>query len=190
VVFKVNLDSSLFYGGTPQAEARELFNKSGEAYYSVIQHGFSDTKGLASLKQIAGYNTIALQSFSGYYRNGYHFRQSAGFNQIMDFSFFKKESAINYNNHYISVNDEAVFEYGLKQLGRENKAFLYILTINSHLPFHTKSGKSELESQYERIKEQFTYLAALLKKYPVAYSDENVPRFRANYAIRYVTFDT
>lgn len=119
------------------------------------------------MKQIAGYNTIALQSFSGYHSNGYHFRQSAGFNQIKDFSFFKKESAINYNNHYISVNDEAVFEYGLKQLARENKALLYILTINFHLPFHTQSEKSELESQYDRIKEQFTYLAALLKKYPV-----------------------
>jgi hypothetical protein len=119
------------------------------------------------LKQIAGYNTISLQSFSGYYSNGYHFRQIAGFKQIKDFSFFKKESAINYNNHYISVNDEAVFEYGLKQLARENKAFLYILTINSHLPFHNQIGKSELESQYNRIKEQFSYIAALLKKYPV-----------------------
>lgn len=60
-----------------------------------------------------------------------------------------------------------VFDYGIKQLSKENKAFLYILTINSHLPFHTQSGKSELESQYNRIKEQFSYLAALLKKYPV-----------------------
>lgn len=119
------------------------------------------------MNQIAGYNTIALQSISGYYSNGYHFRQSAGFNLIKDFSFFKKESAINYNNHYISLNDEAVFEYGLKQIARENKAFLYILTINSHLPFHTQGRKSELESQYDRIKEQFTNLAALLKKYPV-----------------------
>jgi len=35
------------------------------------------------------------------------------------------------------------------------------------LPFLTQSGESELESQYNRIKEQFSYLAALLKKYPV-----------------------
>ena len=60
-----------------------------------------------------------------------------------------------------------MFDYGIKQLSKENKAFLYILTIKSHLPFHTQSGKSELESQYNRIKEQFSYLAALLKKYPV-----------------------
>ena len=165
--YSVNLDSSLFYGGTSQAEVRELYNKSGEAYFSVIQYGFSDIKGIAQYKKIAGYNTIALQSFSGFYSNGYHFRKSSGFNQIKEFSFFKNESAINYNNHYISVNDEAVFDYGFKQLSKENKAFLYILTINSHLPFHTQSGKSELESQYNRIKEQFAYLAVLLKKYPV-----------------------
>lgn len=145
--YRVNLDSSLFFGGTSQAEVRELYNNSGEAYYSVIQHGFSDIMGLAQNKRIAGYNTIALQSFSGFYSNGYHFRKSAGFNQIKDFSFFKNQSAINYNNHYISVNDEAVFDYGFKQLSAENKAFLYILTINSHLPFHTQDGKSELESQ-------------------------------------------
>ncbi len=165
--YRVNLDSSLFFGGTSQAEVRELYNKSGEAYYSIIQHGFSDIKGLAQEKKIAGYNTIALQSFSGFYSNGYHFRESSGFNQIKDFDFFKNESQRNYNNHYISVNDEAVFDYGFKQLSKEKKAFLYILTINSHLPFHTQTGKTELESQYDRIKEQFNYLAALLTNYPV-----------------------
>jgi ABC-type iron transport system FetAB permease component len=165
--YNVHLDSSLFFGGTSQAEVRELYNKSGEAYYSVIQHGYSDIKGLAQYKNQAGYNTIALQSFSGYYSNGYHFRTSAGFKQIKDFSFFKNLAPVNYNNHYISVNDEAVFDYGFRQLSNECKAFLYILTINTHLPFHTQSGVSELGSQYDRIKQQFTYLAALLKKYPV-----------------------
>ena len=85
--YRVNLDSSLFFRGTSQAEVRELYNKSGEAYYSVIQHGFSDIKGFTQLKRSSGYNTIALQSFSGYYSNGSHFRKSAGFSQIRDFSF-------------------------------------------------------------------------------------------------------
>ena len=34
--YSVNLDSSLFFGGTSQAEVRELYNKSGEAYFSVL----------------------------------------------------------------------------------------------------------------------------------------------------------
>ena len=116
--YSVNLDSSLFYGGTSQAEVRELYNKSGEAYFSVIQHGISDIKGIAQFKKISGYNAIALQSFSGFYSNGYHFLNSSGFNQIKEFSFFKNGFAINYNNHYISVNDQVVFDYGIKQLSK------------------------------------------------------------------------
>jgi hypothetical protein len=54
-----------------------------------------------------------------------------------------------------------------KQLIKQNKAFLYILTINTHLPFHTQTGMSEFESQYQRIKQQFSFLADLLKNYPV-----------------------
>jgi hypothetical protein len=165
--YTVHLDSSLFFGGTSQAEARELFNKSGEAYYSIIQHGFSDINCIAQQKKEAGYNTISLQSFSGFYSSGYHFRKAAGFNSIKDFSFFRQLAPTNYNNHYISVNDEAVFDYGFKQLIKQNKAFLYILTINTHLPFYTQTGISELESQYQRIKQQFSFLANLLKIYPV-----------------------
>jgi hypothetical protein len=88
-------------------------------------------------------------------------------NIIKDFSFFRQLAPTNYNNHYISVNDEAVFDYGFKQLSKQNKAFLYILTINTHLPFHMQTGMSELESQYQRLKQQFSFLANLLKTYPV-----------------------
>ena len=72
--YQVSFDSSLYFGGTSQAEVRELYNKSGEAYYSIIQNGKSDINGLVQQKRIKGYTTIALQSFSGYYSNGYHFR--------------------------------------------------------------------------------------------------------------------
>lgn len=192
--YTVNLDSSLFFGGTSQAEARELFNKSGEAYYSIIQHGFSDINGIAQQKKEAGYNTIALQSFSGFYSSGYHFRKAAGFNSIKDFSFFRQLAPTNYSNHYISVNDEAVFDYGFKKLSNQNKAFLYILTINTHLPFHTQTGMSELESQFQRIKQQFSFLANLLKKYPVnklVIVGDHPPPFltefeRSRYATKYV----
>jgi hypothetical protein len=165
--YQFQLDSSLFFGGTTSAEVRELYNKSGEAYYSIVQNGYSDAISIPQLKYNKGYNTISLQSFSGYYSNGYHFRKVAGFNQIKDFSFFKNQSALNFNNHYISVNDEAVFDYGFKLISTQKRAFLYILTINSHLPFHVEGKKSELQSQSDRITEQFTQLANLLKKYPV-----------------------
>jgi phosphoglycerol transferase MdoB-like AlkP superfamily enzyme len=165
--YQFQFDSSLFFGGTTSAEVRELYNKSGEAYYSIVQNGYSDATSIPQLKNNRGYNTVSLQSFSGYYSNGYHFRKVAGFNQIKDFSFFKNQSALNFNNHYISVNDEAVFDYGFKLISTQKKAFLYILTINSHLPFHVEGKKSELQSQSDRITEQFAQLANLLKKYPV-----------------------
>jgi hypothetical protein len=192
--YTVQLDSSLFFGGTSQAEARELFNKSGEVYYSIIQHGFSDINGITQQKKEEGYNTTALLSFSGFYSSGYHFRKAAGFNNIKDFSFFRQLATTNYSNHYISVNDEAVFDYGFKQLSKQNKAFLYILTINTHLPFHTQTGMSELESQYQRIKQQFSFLANLLKKYPVnklVIVGDHPPPFltefeRSHYATKYV----
>jgi hypothetical protein len=85
--YKFQLDSSLFFGGTTSAEVRELYNKSGEAYYSIVQNGYSDAISIPQLKNNNGYNTISLQSFSGFYSNGYHFRKVAGFNQIKDFSF-------------------------------------------------------------------------------------------------------
>ena len=165
--YKIQFDSSLFFGGTTSAEVRELYNKSGEAYYSIIQNSSSDALSLPQNKNSNGYNTISLQSFSGYYSNGHHFRKIAGFNQIKDFSFFKGSAPLNYNNHYISVNDETVFDYGFKLLSTQKKVFLYMLTINTHLPFRAQGNKSELQSQYNRITEQFAHLAKLLKQYPV-----------------------
>lgn len=192
--YKVSLDSSFYFGGTSQAEVRELYNKSGEAYYSIIQNGKSDINGLVKQKHIKGYTTIALQSFSGYYSNGYHFRKIAGFDQIKDYNFFKTIASPTYNNHYIAVKDEVVFDYGLKQLTQENRAFLYILTINTHLPFHTNKNTSEFQSQFNRIQEQFTYLAELLKKYPVntlVIVGDHPPPFlttkeRSNYSTKFV----
>ena len=44
--YQVKFDSSYFKGVTSQAEARELLNKKGEAYYSIIQNGQFDIEGL------------------------------------------------------------------------------------------------------------------------------------------------
>jgi hypothetical protein len=38
-----------------------------------------------------------------------------------------------------------------------------------------QTGMSELESQYQRIKQQLSFLANLLKKYPVEYSADSEP---------------
>ena len=180
--YKVVTDSSTFQGGTSQAEARELLNKSGEAYYSIIQNHPKNTNSIIENKNKMGYYTNAFQSFSGFHSSGYWFRKSIGFKTVIDLKYFKDSlhAPVNYNNHYEAVNDEVVFEYGIKKAFSQRKSFSYMLTINTHLPFKgtanhkiltsdelTKIPSQEALEQYSRIKEQFNFIAELLKKYPI-----------------------
>lgn len=180
--YKVVTDSSTFQGGTSQAEARELLNKSGEAYYSIIQNRPISPNSIIQLKNKAGYYTSAYQSFSGFHSSGYWFRKSLGFKTNNDLNFFRDSlhSPINYNNHYEAINDEIVFEYGISKAFSHRKSFTYILTINTHLPFKGNANNKilttyelgalpsqEAKEQYARIKEQFNFIAELLKKYPI-----------------------
>ena len=171
--YDIKFDSSYFSGGTSQAEARELLNKEGEAYYSILQNGQLDIEGLTEHKNKEGYQTTALQSFSGFHSSGQRFRKILGFNIIKDYSDFKSPnlSNENYNNHYQAVNDETVFDYCFNNAFSHKKSFTYILTINTHLPFRSQKSKTDLfptdetESQYKRVQEQFKHLAYLLNKF-------------------------
>jgi hypothetical protein len=180
--YEVAFDSSTFSGGTSQAEARELLNKTGEAYYSIIQNHQLNVKSMIEIKSDAGYYTTALQSFSGSHSSGYWFRKTLGFNTIKELRFFADtlHRPINFNNHYDAINDEDVFEYGMTLAMSHKKSFTYILTINTHLPFKGSVNKNiisanELKSlpseesldQYVRLKEQFNKIAILLEKYPI-----------------------
>lgn len=180
--YEVILDSSTFQGGTSQAEARELLNKTGEAYYSIIQNLPNHVNSIVEYKNKLGYQTSALQSFSGFHSSGYLFRKSLGFSTIKELNFFNDTlyQPLNYNNHYEAVNDEAVFYYGIPKALTYAKSFTYILTINTHLPFKgtfnkamvndavTKAMPSEESlGQYIRFKEQFKTIAAILEKYPI-----------------------
>jgi len=179
--YDIKLDSSYYKGGTSQAEARELLNKKGEAYYSIIQNGQSDIESLPQHKNQKGYYTSALQSFSGMHSSGHWFRTVLAFNAIKEYSNYNissptnknKHTIYNHDNHYQAVNDEIVFEDAFKLASAHPKTFTYILTINTHLPFKSKpatTGKfptDETESQYKRLQEQITYLAYLLEKFSI-----------------------
>jgi len=180
--YKVVTDSSTFQGGTSQAEARELLNKTGEAYYSIIQNRPNAPNSIIQHKNKEGYYTSAYQSFSGFHSSGYWFRKSLGFKTINDLIIFRDSLhfPVNYNNHYEAVNDEIVFEYGIKKAFSHRKSFTYILTINTHLPFKGTANIKILSSyeigalpsqealeQYSRIKEQFNFIAELLKNNPI-----------------------
>ena len=174
--YDIKFDSSYFNGGTSQAEVRELLNKEGEAYYSILQNGQLDFEGLPQHKNKLGYYTSALQSFSGFHSSGQRFRTILGFNTIKDYSYFKTPdlSNENYNNHYQAVNDETVFDYCFKDALKHKKSFSYVLTINTHLPFRASHKATtglfptdETESRYQRVQEQFNHLSYLLASFPM-----------------------
>ncbi len=186
--YDVKMEKSYFDGATVQAESRELLNKEGEAYFSVINHNSCDIKSLIQKKKEAGYTTMAVQPFMGAYSVGARFKKLIGFSNFKDYSFFHDTLgyAPVFNNQYTAVKDEAVFEWIFKNTSSAKKSFTYCLSINTHLPFHlnqrvnknplykpfTEKYKNYFPStqslkRYFRMSEELSYLAALINKYDV-----------------------
>lgn len=182
-LYKIKFDSSYFDGATVQAESRELLNKQGEAYFSVINNENCDIKGLVQRKSENGYKTIAMQSFPGSYSLGNKFNALIGFKDFKEYKFFHDTLKLhnNYDNHYTSVNDEDVFFYLFNNLNKSS--FNFCLTINTHLPFslsykvrqksnfkdfrekygHQFPSKQTLE-RYYKMKSQLNFLAEIISK--------------------------
>ena len=129
-----------------QAESRELLNKEGEAYFSVINHNKCDIKSLIKKKVEQKYKTLAVQPFDGTYSVGAKFKKLIGFETFRDYKFFHDSLKLKtiFNNQYQSVLDEEVFTYIFENLKKSTKNFTYCLSINTHLPFHlTKEQKND-----------------------------------------------
>lgn len=182
--YKIKFDSSYFEGATVQAESRELLNKEGEAYFSVINQNKCDIIGLIQKKNESNYKTMAVQSFPGSYSLGYKFNSLIGFQEFKEYKFFHDTlgKSNNYNNHYTSINDEEIFSYVFTNLPKNKKSFTYCLTINTHLPFAlSKQEKNRTEflnlkkkysaifpseqtiERYYRMKQELIFLAQLIK---------------------------
>lgn len=157
--FKVEFEVSNFYGGTSQAESRELLNKEGEGYYSVMHNNACDIKNLIQRKNEQQYHTIAIQSFPGSYSFGHRFRKLLGFETIKDYTFFHDTLRLpkNFNNHYPSVDDELLFSYMLSNDSSSSKSFTYCLTINTHLPF-TLTNEQKSDPAYQKFSETYGYM--------------------------------
>lgn len=157
--YKVKFELSNFDGGTSQAESRELLNKEGEAYYSVMHNNACDIKNLIQRKNEQLYQTIAIQSFPGSYSFGNRFRKILGFETIKDYSFFHDTLGFpkNYNNHYPSNNDELLFKYILQNNSNLSKSFTYCLTINTHLPF-TLTREQKNDTSFQRFSAAYGFM--------------------------------
>jgi hypothetical protein len=144
--YKITFKKSYFNGATLQAESRELLNKVGEAYFSVINHNKCDIKNLIKKKAAQDYTTMAVQPFDGTYSVGAKFKKLIGFEIFRDYKFFHDTLGLKtiFNNQYQSVLDEEVFAYIFENLKKSKKNFTYCLTINTHLPFFlTKEQKDD-----------------------------------------------
>ena len=182
--YQIKFDSSYFDGATVQAESRELLNKEGEAYFSVINQNKCDIKGLIQKKNEDQYKTMAVQSFPGSYSLGTKFNTLIGFQKFKEYTYFHDTLGMrnNHNNHYTSVNDEQIFSYVFKNLSIKQKSFTYCLNINTHLPFslsrretadpnfltfqqkYTSHFPSEQTlEKYYRMKQELNSLAQLIK---------------------------
>ena len=144
--YKITFEKSYFNGATLQAESRELLNKEGEAYFSVINHNKCDIKSLIKKKVEQKYKTLAVQPFDGTYSVGAKYKKLIGFETFKDYKFFHDSLGLKtiFNNQYQSVLDEEVFTYIFEKLKKSTKNFTYCLSINTHLPFHlTKEQKND-----------------------------------------------
>ena len=144
--YKITFEKSYFNGATLQAESRELLNKVGEAYFSVINYNKCDIKNLIKKKAEQHYKTMAVQPFDGTYSVGAKFKKLIGFEIFRDYKFFHDSLGLKtiFNNQYQSVLDEEVFAYIFENLKKSSKNFSYCLSINTHLPFHlTKEQKDD-----------------------------------------------
>jgi hypothetical protein len=157
--YQIKFDSSYFDGATVQAESRELLNKEGEAYFSVINQNKCDIKGLIQKKNEDQYTTMAVQSFPGSYSLGTKFNALIGFQKFKEYTYFHDTLGMknNHNNHYTSVNDEQVFSCVFKDLSKNKKSFTYCLTINTHLPF-SLSNKETNEPNFLTFQQKYSSL--------------------------------
>lgn len=154
--FSVKFEKSFFDGATLQAESRELLNKDGEGYFSVINQDTCDIISLVQHKSSRGYKTIAAQPFMGNYSVGRRFKGLIGFKYFKDYNFFHDTIGYQnvYYNHYTSVDDRDMFSWLFDFTEKNERVFSYCLTINTHLPFHFNQIQ-ENDSSFYHFKQKY-----------------------------------
>lgn len=137
----IHFDSTAFKGSTTHAELRELMSVSGDYRYFLNKDSALHIPSIFTLKKQQGYFISAAHSFS---RN--MFNRSIWWRNIgIDSAYFLEDIAeamqlgndqLNYSTPFISLNDEDAFLFLQQSISNEKKNFVYLLTENSHLPFH------------------------------------------------------
>ena len=127
-------------GSTAGAEARELLGREPDAYYALLRHGPGAEETLVSRMKRDGKNTIAIFPYQGHFGQATDFRTRLGFDKVLSMQELQAASLgaplpVNRENQYGALNDEAAFAAAADCINRADKIFVYVTTINTHLPF-------------------------------------------------------
>lgn len=139
--FKPFWGQTKFRGSTTSAEMRELVNAKGSyKYFFNLKSSESSFPSVFDKKKSAGYETFGFHSFTGKM-----FARGKWWNNIgLDHIFFRDDivsanivtdNQLDGGTPFPSIRDEQMFDFMVQQTKNSKRKFVYLLTVNTHLPF-------------------------------------------------------
>jgi phosphoglycerol transferase MdoB-like AlkP superfamily enzyme len=160
--FKPNWGQTRFRGSTTAAEMRELVSAKGSyKYFFNLKSSESQFPSIFDKKKTAGYETYGFHSFTG----KMFARGNWWYNIGLEHIFFRDDilaaNIVNTNQldagtPFPSVKDEQMFDYMVQQTKGSKRKFVYLLTVNTHLPFTEHIGDMPGEIFSEISKKQIS----------------------------------
>lgn len=152
--FKYTWGQTRFVESTTSAELREMMNLEGNYNYFIgNKSAQSDLHSIFDIKNKGGYETYGFHAYTGKMFAREIWWKNVGLNQL----FFRDDvynsnlidnSKIDRNTPFVSIKDETLFEFMLKETEKSSRKFVYLLTVNSHLPF---AGKLTLSTPVKKM---------------------------------------
>ena len=144
--FKPYWGQTRFRGSTTSAEMRELVNAKGSyKYFFNLKSAESNFPSIFDKKKKAGYDTYGFHSFTG----KMFARGKWWYNIGLDHIFFRDDivasnivtdNQLDAGTPFPSIKDEQMFDFMVQQTKQSKRKFVYLLTVNTHLPFTQNIG--------------------------------------------------
>ena len=144
--FKPYWGQTRFSGSTTAAEMRELVNAKGSyKYFFNLQSAESNFPSVFDKKKKAGYETYGFHSFTGKMFARGKWWHNIGLDHVFFRDDIMAENIVNNNQldggtPFPSIKDEQMFDYMVQQTKDIKRKFVYLLTVNTHLPFTQNIG--------------------------------------------------
>ena len=175
--YNVQTGNSNYYGSTTAAGLRELTNTKGEYTY-FINHKSDTTlfKSIFDIKYKQGYQTFGFHPFTGRMFSRSVWWKNIGIQQayFRDDYIFENISRIkdvDGEAPFPSVKDEKYLDFLLDKTKSSPKKFVYYLTVNSHIPYHSITFDKDPDASFDikkmkisdQAKYQLTHIKNLLE---------------------------